>query len=151
MTNSMINMRAKIDAILLNEDAPGVMAGAAAKLNHLITELHPLINHLPSYETIERHLLSLVANNAVVNPNPGQSDKDWQKARRAGDQRAEQAANARSKKALDIIRGYIRCRQALDAAGVDVLKAHEQSIAALKRQPKLDKDYIKAIFHVHES
>lgn len=127
---------------------PGPMAGAAAKLNHLIYELHPLIDHLPSFETIERHLLNLVANKASTPSNYGQSDAHWRKQSRERDAAGEAAANARSTKALHIIRGYIRLRKELDARGTDKLKAHMDAVAYLRKSGKFDPQYIDAIFNV---
>ena len=143
LMTDITSVRSKINDIL-NE---GALDGAAAKLNRLIETLRPFIRHLPTFEAIERHLLGLVANNAVVNPQPGKSDKDWQKDRLAGDRAAEDAANQRSQKALHIIRGYIRLREALKAAGKEDLQAHMDSLAALKKSSRFDHQYVDAIFH----
>ncbi len=138
------DVRSKIDTIL-NEGA--VWDGAAKKLNQLITELHPWIEHLPAAESIERHLLGLVANKAVhPGAMPGRSDGDFRKEMRKRDAAGEVAANERSQKALHIIRGYIRCREALKQAGKEDLPAHMEALAALHRSKKFDQQFLDAIF-----
>lgn len=137
------DVRSKIDTIL----AEGVMDGAASKLNRLITELHPWIEHLPSFNSIERHLLSLVANQAVhPGAMPGRSDGDFRREMKRRDAAGEKAANERSQKALHIIRGYIRCREALKKAGKEDLPAHMEALAALHRSKRFDDQYLDAIF-----
>ncbi len=131
---------------------PGPLDGAATKLNRLIYELKPWIEHLPAAESIERHLLQLVARSHVVKPYPGRSDKEAQAAERKSIQRSDAAANDRSKHALDIMRAYIRLRQTFKDRGEQDLKGHILAVGALEARPKqFKRSYVDAIFTHNES
>lgn len=140
MTQSITKVRSKIDAILTE----GIMDTAVTTLQRLIQELHPWIEHLPSFETIERHLTELTMNRAVV-PGPTHSNPQAEEKKR--DAQGARDANARSRKAINIIRGYIRCREALKNAGKEDLPAHIEAVAALKRNKQFDNVWVDAIFH----